>query len=65
MEASDIAEQAAAIIEHNHLSSIIEVVQSRGEDLQLTERVDLIISEWMGTLLLVMLYVYHSTVVVD
>ena len=55
MEASDIAEQAAAIVEHNHLSSIIEVVQSRGEDLQLSERVDLIISEWMGTLLLVML----------
>ena len=55
MEASDIAEQAAAIVQHNQLSTVIEVVQRRGEDLQLTEKVDLIVSEWMGTLLLVVL----------
>ena len=29
------------------------MIQSKAEDLQLLEKVDLIVSEWMGTLLLV------------
>ena len=53
VDASDITKHATEIIEHNDLSDKIEVIQSRGEELQLTEKVDLIVSEWMGTLLLV------------
>ena len=53
MEASDIAEQAEKVIEHNQLSDRVCIIQSKVEELQLPEKVDLIVSEWMGTLLLV------------
>ena len=53
MDASDITKQATEIIEHNGLADKVEVIHGRGEELQLPEKVDLIVSEWMGTLLLV------------
>lgn len=53
VDASDITQHAMKVVEHNGLADKIEVIQSRGEDLQLSEKVDLIVSEWMGTLLLV------------
>jgi protein arginine N-methyltransferase 2 len=52
VEASDISEQAEKVIVHNQLSDRVSVIQSKVEDLQLPEKVDLIVSEWMGTLLL-------------
>ena len=53
VEASDIYEQAEKVIAHNQLSDRVCVIQSKVEDLQLPENVDLIVSEWMGTMLLV------------
>ena len=53
MDASNICTQARAIVEHNGLAERVEVIQCRGEELSLPEEVDLIISEWMGTFLLV------------
>ncbi len=53
VEASEIAEYAAKIVKQNQLSDKVEVIWSKAEDLHLTEKADLIISEWMGTLLLV------------
>ena len=41
------------MIEHNQLSERVSVIQSKVEDLELSEKVDLIVSEWMGTMLLV------------
>ena len=53
IDASDITNHTTKIVDCNGLGEKIEVIQCRGEDLQLSEKVDLIISEWMGTLLLV------------
>ena len=53
VDASDITKHATEIVEHNDLSDKIEVIQSRGEELELAEKVDLIVSEWMGTMLIV------------
>ena len=53
VDASDIAKHATKIVECNHLEGKIEVIQCKGEKLNLSEKVDLIVSEWMGTLLLV------------
>ena len=53
VDASDITNHTTKIVDCNGLGGKIEVIQCRGEDLQLSEQVDLIISEWMGTLLLV------------
>ena len=48
-----MAEQATKLVEHNGLSEVVKVMQSRAEELKLPDKVDLIVSEWMGTLLLV------------
>ncbi len=53
VDASDISTHTAIIVAQNNLSDQIEVIQCRGEDLKLPQPVDLVISEWMGTLLLV------------
>ena len=53
VEASDICGHAEKVVAHNGLSERVSVIQSKAEDLELPERVDLIVSEWMGTMLLV------------
>ena len=53
VDASNITKHAAEVVEHNGLTDKVEVIQCKGEELQLSEKVDLIVSEWMGTLLLV------------
>ena len=53
VEASDCSEHAQTLVHHNDLSDVIQVIQCRVENLDLPEQVDLIISEWMGTMLMV------------
>lgn len=53
VDASNITSQADEVVRHNGLADRIEVIKSKGEELNLPEKVDLIVSEWMGTLLLV------------
>ncbi len=53
VEASDTAKHATTVVDCNGLSSVVCVIQSRGEELVLPEKVDLIVSEWMGTMLIV------------
>ncbi|KAJ7162891.1 protein arginine N-methyltransferase [Mycena filopes] len=55
VDASDIAEKAAKIVEANGLTEIITVVRGKVEDIVLPDgvkQVDVIISEWMGYALL-------------
>ncbi|KAK7506716.1 hypothetical protein BaRGS_00002191 [Batillaria attramentaria] len=52
VEASDIADYTTEVVQSNGLSHLITVLYSYVEDIVLDEPVDLIISEWMGTLLL-------------
>lgn len=53
VEASDVAEHIETVVGRNHLEGIVTVLHCRMEDAVLPEKVDLIISEWMGTLLIV------------
>src|SRR5690349_12260758 len=48
VERTPIAEVARQVIESNGHSSVIQVLQTDLEDLTLTEKVDVIVSEWMG-----------------
>ncbi|KAI1788889.1 protein arginine N-methyltransferase [Ganoderma leucocontextum] len=51
IDASDIAEKAEKIIKVNELDSVITVIRGKVEDIKLPEgydKVDIIISEWMG-----------------
>jgi predicted RNA methylase len=56
VEASDIADQAALIVQHNKMDHIIKVIKSKGEDIGPAiippKSVDIIVSEWMGYFLL-------------
>lgn len=51
IECSNIVEYAQKIIEKNHLDHIITVIKGKVEEIELPdgiEKVDIIISEWMG-----------------
>jgi protein arginine N-methyltransferase 1 len=52
VEYTDMALHARKLVEANGLSHIVEVIQSSVEDLQLPCQVDIIVSEWMGYILL-------------
>jgi protein arginine N-methyltransferase 1 len=52
VEYTDMAKHARNLVASNGLSDIVEVIQSSVEDLQLPTQVDIIISEWMGYILL-------------
>jgi len=48
VELSKIVEQARAIVKENGLENIVEIIEGKMEDVELPEKVDVIISEWMG-----------------
>jgi len=52
VEACSVAEQAELIVLRNGLSHVVEVIQGKIESIVLPEKVDVIISEWMGSFLL-------------
>ena len=52
MESSNLSQICDAIAVHNGYADIIEVKHSRVEDAVFTEKVDILISEWMGFYLL-------------
>lgn len=52
VEACSIAEQAVRIVKQNEMEDRIEVVRGMVESVQLPEKVDVIVSEWMGYALL-------------
>ncbi|KAG9477453.1 hypothetical protein GDO78_002705 [Eleutherodactylus coqui] len=52
VEASEIAEETRKLVDKNGYSSIIQVLCQRAEELQLPTKVDILVSEWMGTCLL-------------
>ncbi|KAL1338989.1 hypothetical protein HN51_033567 [Arachis hypogaea] len=52
VDASDIALQANEVVKANNLSDVIVVLHGRVEDVEINEQVDVIISEWMGYMLL-------------
>eukprot|EP00607_Mallomonas_marina_P002134 CAMPEP_0182434426 /NCGR_PEP_ID=MMETSP1167-20130531/69738_1 /TAXON_ID=2988 /ORGANISM="Mallomonas Sp, Strain CCMP3275" /LENGTH=358 /DNA_ID=CAMNT_0024624291 /DNA_START=54 /DNA_END=1130 /DNA_ORIENTATION=+ len=52
VEYTDMAAHAKALVEANGLGDIVEVMQSSVEELELPCKVDIIVSEWMGYILL-------------
>ncbi|XP_075139967.1 protein arginine N-methyltransferase 2 isoform X2 [Leptodactylus fuscus] len=55
VEASKIAEQTRKLVDENGYSSIVQVLSQRAEELQLPAKVDVLVSEWMGTCLLLVI----------
>lgn len=52
VEATKMAEHARELIKANKLQDVVEVIEGSMEDITLPEKVDVIISEWMGYFLL-------------
>ncbi|OAE19454.1 hypothetical protein AXG93_1040s1180 [Marchantia polymorpha subsp. ruderalis] len=61
IDASDIAVQAQEVVKANGLSEIITVILGRVEEVDIHEQVDVIVSEWMGYMLLYELYMAPIT----
>ncbi|XP_069839212.1 protein arginine N-methyltransferase 2 isoform X4 [Dendropsophus ebraccatus] len=51
VEASEISKQTRKLVEKNGFSSVVHVLCQRAEELQLPSKVDVLVSEWMGTCL--------------
>ncbi|KAG5509895.1 hypothetical protein JKF63_07540 [Porcisia hertigi] len=52
IDCSNVAVQARQIVEDNGFRDVITIIQGKVEELELDEKVDIIISEWMGYFLL-------------
>ncbi|GAV72845.1 PRMT5 domain-containing protein [Cephalotus follicularis] len=52
VEATKMSEHARALVRANNLETVVEVIEGSMEDVSLPEKVDVIISEWMGYFLL-------------
>ncbi|PSS20903.1 Protein arginine N-methyltransferase [Actinidia chinensis var. chinensis] len=52
VEATKMSEHARELVKANNLEDVIEVIEGSIEDVTLPEKVDVIISEWMGYFLL-------------
>ena len=52
VEASSLADHLPGVLQENNLEDKISVIKGRIEEVTLPEKVDIIISEWMGTFLL-------------
>jgi protein arginine N-methyltransferase 1 len=52
VEATDMAQKAQKLVDANKVGSKIVVIQGKIEDIEIPEKVDIIISEWMGLFLL-------------
>ncbi|KAJ3692948.1 hypothetical protein LUZ60_012043 [Juncus effusus] len=52
IEASEIALQAKEVVKENDLSDKVIVLHTRVEEIEINEKVDVLISEWMGYMLL-------------
>ncbi|XP_038160230.1 protein arginine N-methyltransferase 6 [Cyprinodon tularosa] len=52
VEACSIAEQAVEIVKQNNVEEIVEIIRGTVETVELPEKVDVIVSEWMGYALL-------------
>ncbi|KAL2545697.1 putative protein arginine N-methyltransferase 6 [Forsythia ovata] len=52
VDASNIAVQANEVVKANNLSDTVVVLHGRVEDIEIDEEVDVIVSEWMGYMLL-------------
>ncbi len=48
VDCSDIADTARTIVAANGLADTVEVIKAKVEDVELPEKVDVIVSEWMG-----------------
>jgi len=52
VEATDMAQKAQKLVDANNVGSKVVVIQGKIEDVEIPEKVDIIISEWMGLFLL-------------
>ncbi|KAL5729499.1 type I protein arginine methyltransferase [Ranunculus cassubicifolius] len=52
VEATKMSEHARKLVKANNFEGVIEVIEGTVEDIDLPEKVDIIISEWMGYFLL-------------
>lgn len=53
VEASSMAEYTRQLVKQNGCEELVTVLQGRGEEIELPQKVDVLVSEWMGNCLVV------------
>lgn len=48
-----MAEYTRQLVKQNGCEEVVKVLQGRGEDMELPDKVDVLVSEWMGNCLVV------------
>jgi protein arginine N-methyltransferase 1 len=48
IDQASVAELATKLVEHNGLSGKVEIIKGNAKNLQLAEKVDVLVSEWLG-----------------
>ena len=48
VDQASVADLARELVKHNGLSETVEIINSNARDLELPEKVDLLVSEWLG-----------------
>ena len=48
IDQATVAELATKLVEHNGLSDKVEIIKGNAKNLQLSEKVDVLVSEWLG-----------------
>lgn len=52
VDCAEVIEQARQIVKDNHLDGVITLIRGRVEDIEIPEKVDVLVSEWMGYFLM-------------
>ncbi|XP_038067767.1 protein arginine N-methyltransferase 6-like [Patiria miniata] len=52
IDASSIIEQAKLVVKENHLEGVVQLISGKAETVDLPEKADILVSEWMGHFLL-------------
>lgn len=52
VEGSDLADEVPIVAQQNGWENVIHVIKGKIEEVELPELVDVIVSEWMGSLLI-------------
>lgn len=60
VEASSMADYTRQLVRQNGCEDVITVLQGRAEEISLAEKVDVLVSEWMGNCLLVRAGLHHQ-----
>lgn len=60
-----MAEYTRQLVRQNDFEEVVTVLQGRAEEIQLPEKVDILVSEWMGNCLVVIITLPRLSLIIQ